>query len=218
MRGAFNRLLVASLGLFLSTAPAARAEQSGRPAPLPTLPIAFAVVQAAGEAVVDASFLADQVGSANAVFGPHGITFVAAKVRPLAERYAALETRADRHALGGETKAGVINCFVVASLRDVDDPSLYRRGVHWRPRGYPGRHFVILSSVAGPTVLAHELGHFFGTREHSEVAGNIMSYDRGEVPPFLDEAQAERARRFAARFLATREILPASVPLAGQGD
>jgi hypothetical protein len=112
----------------------------------------------------------------------------------------------------------VINCFVVASLRDVDDPSRYRRGVHWRPRGGPaGRHVVILSSIAGPTVLAHELGHFFGIRRHSAVAGNVMSYAHGTGGPVFDDRQARTVTAFARRFLATRELLPASAMLGPAG-
>ena len=85
-------------------------------------------------------------------------------------------------------------------------------GVHWRPRGHgaaEGAHFVIVSAIAGPTVLAHELGHFFGN-PHSDVPGNLMSYERGEGPPVLDEVQMRRARGRAHSFIESGELVPIS--------
>ena len=102
--------------------------------------------------------------------------------------------------------------------RDVDEPERYRQGVHWRPRGeaYPERaHFVIVSSIAGPTVLAHELGHYFGNG-HSDVPGNIMCYERGDVPPFFDETQGARIRFSLRRFLRDAELVRAEDADSGQ--
>ena len=172
-------------------------------------PISFAVAEVDGAGVVDEAWLQNRVEHSNRIFGQHGIGFRLVEQRALDGRHARLETRRDRHALGGKMRADVINCFVVASLRDVDDPSRYRRGVHWRPRGYPGKHLLILSKIAGEGVLTHELGHFFGNREHSQVVGNVMSYKWGKREPFFDKAQARRIHRFAKRFLTTGEILPA---------
>ena len=122
--------------------------------------------------------------------------------------HAAMEDRSDRHALGDLLAADSINVFVVVSLRDVDDPSVMRQGVHWRPHGRRHLHYIILSSVAGETTLAHELGHFFGN-PHSDTPDNVMSYSRdGAVPPFFDDAQLRRIRRFARRLLREREIVP----------
>ncbi len=127
------------------------------------------------------------------------------------EAHARLENRRDRHALGRRQHPQRIDVFVVRSLRDVDEPERMRQGVHWRPRGdeFDARaHFVIVSSIAGPTVLAHELGHYFGNG-HSDVPGNIMSYERGDVPPFFDDAQRARIRFSLRRFLAREELVPA---------
>lgn len=178
-------------------------------APIPVLPVSVAVAEVEGRPVVDQAWLDAQISRANRIFGTHGVTFRLIERRPLAERYAKLETRRDRHALGAQMKAKVINWFVVSSLRDVDDPSLYRRGVHWRPQGFPGKHLVVTSKIASELVLAHELGHFFGNREHSPVPGNIMSYSRGEGEPFFDPIQTAKVLRFARRFLRTKELLPA---------
>ena len=178
--------------------------------PFPTLPVRFAVAEVDGERVVDDAWLASQLAWANRIFEPAGVSFEIAEIGSLDARHAMLEDRTDRHALGDELADGVINVFVVASLRDVDDPSRLRMGVHWRPHGHPGAHLVIVSRTSAPTVLAHELGHFFGNRQHSETRGNIMSYDRGDGEPFFDASQIARIRRFARRFLRTRELVPAS--------
>lgn len=141
----------------------------------------------------------EQVAEANTIFAPHAVRFVAHERVALEEGHSVLEDRRDRHALGAFLDPARIDVFVVRSLRDVDDPSLMRRGVHWRPAGRPGAHFVVVSQISGPTVLAHELGHYFGN-PHSPTPGNIMSYDRGEVPPFFDDAQSRRIARSARRF------------------
>ncbi|AKF03270.1 hypothetical protein [Sandaracinus amylolyticus] len=158
--------------------------------------------------ITDDAWLSAQVASANEIFAPHGVGFVVDSRATLPDAHARLETRADRHALGARLDPSRIDWFVVRSLRDVDDPSQMRRGVHWRPAGRPGAHFVIVSAISGPTVLAHELGHYFGN-PHSSTPGNIMSYERGDVPPFFDAPQSRRIARFASRF--ARERAPAPI-------
>jgi len=176
--------------------------------PFPTLPLRVSVAEVDGTRVVDDAWIAERVHWANRIFEPAGVSVEVHEIVALDERHARLESRAHRHALGGRMADDVINVFVVASLRDVDDPTRLRMGVHWRPRGFPGAHLVIVSQTAGETVLAHELGHFFGNRQHSETPGNIMSYDRGDGAPFFDEAQIDIIRRFARRFLRTGELRP----------
>jgi hypothetical protein len=166
----------------------------------------------AAPAVTD-DWLAAQIETANALFAPHRVRFVENERLVLPPTNARLETRADRHALGGLLDRRQIDVFVVLSLRDVDDPTLMRRGVHWRPAGRPGTHFVIVSAISGESVLAHELGHYFGN-PHSSTPGNIMSYERGEVPPFFDAAQGRRILAHARRF--ARSGAPAANP-AGHG-
>jgi hypothetical protein len=159
------------------------------------LPIQVHVVHVDGRAVVPPEFVDRQFASANAIFAAYGVGFAhVAEPVALAAEHAALETRADRDALGAYVRRGAIHCFVVRSLRDVDDPSRMRRGVHWRSRTHAGAHYVVLSSIAGADVLAHELGHFLGNPSHSETPGNLMSYARGAVPPFLDARQQRRMR------------------------
>lgn len=189
-------------------------------APTPVvLPVHFHVAPADGGEgrAVDAGWIATQVAQVNAIFEPHGVQIVDAGQGPLAERYAVADDRRDRNALGPLLKPKVVNVFVVRSLRDVHDPRLYRQGVHWRPFGRaPGprghvRHQVILSAQAGPTVLAHELGHFLGHPAHTRTQGNLMSYNRGDGLPTLTSTQGKRMARTARRFVRSGELAPASL-------
>jgi hypothetical protein len=174
------------------------------------LPIAVHVVHVDGSPVVSRSFVEQQLDRANAIFAPYGVRFAEVAAPPaLAARHAALETRADRDALGAHARPGAIHCFVVRSLRDVDEPERMRRGVHWHSRTHAGAHFVVLSSIAGPDVLAHELGHYLGNPKHSATPGNLMSYERGAVPPFLDAGQVRRMRAAIARYVSKGELPPA---------
>jgi hypothetical protein len=181
-----------------------------QPPPFPVLPVSVGVAATANGPAVDDDWIDAQLARANEVYAPHGLTFRIVERRAIDARHARLEDRAARHALGAELRPRVINVFCVESLRDVDDPNLLRMGVHWRPRGRripAGAHQVIIAATAMPTTLAHELGHFFGNG-HSPTPGNLMSYTRGDRPPFLDEAQVRRVHLFARRFLRTREIVP----------
>jgi hypothetical protein len=150
-------------------------------------------------------FVATQIEHANVIFRPLGFELVDAGRAPLAARHARLVTRADRDALLPYVRRGALHCMLVASLMDVDEPGRERRGVHWRGRGTP-RHLVIVSASAGPYVLAHELGHFFGNREHSDTPGNLMSYDWTRGVPFLDPAQQQRVRASLQRMLGSGEL------------
>lgn len=154
------------------------------------------------------SWLAEHVRRANLLFADSKITFNADY--ELLDRGEALNlrTRKDRHALGKHlTDRPVIHVFVVQSLKDVDIPDKWISGVHWRPRGLPGKHFVILSRKARPWTLAHELGHFFGN-PHSQTVNNIMSYEHdGKKEPFFDAPQRARIAEHCDRFIESRELL-----------
>jgi hypothetical protein len=191
-----------------------------------TYPLLFHVApDAAGNPVVDAAWIAEQMQSAQQIFGVHAITFVKAGQVVLPASDAALENRRDRNALGAHLKPDVINVFIVRSLRDIHDPQVMRQGVHWRPygrvHGAKGfvRHLVIVSAQAGETVLAHELGHFFGHPSHSKVRGNLMSYTRRDTIPVLSKRQGRRMQRWGRRFVRQKELkvisaAPASPPSA----
>lgn len=172
------------------------------------LPITLHLAERGGAPVVDEAFIAARVARANEIFAAYGVQFAVKERTVLAERNAALENRPDRDALGAYFARGTVHVFCVASLRDVDEPDRMRRGVHWRSTKYPEAHFVIVSSIAGVDVLAHELGHYLGNPEHSEVPGNLMSYEHTEVTPFLDDAQAVRLRRRLRTYLTSGELVP----------
>jgi hypothetical protein len=177
-----------------------------------TLEIAFHVAQVDGQPVVEAAFIDERLERANQIFAPYGVAFVRTRLQPLAAEHAVIESRADRDALGVEVGRGVIDCFVVRSFRDVDDPTEMRRGVHWHSQTHAGAHFVILSTIGGPNVLAHELGHFLGNPQHSQVPGNLMSYEHGTGLPVLDATQIRQLERALRGYLARHELRPVRTP------
>ena len=203
-------LRAAALALAVACWPSA-ASAAGD-APTVVLPIVVHVVMVDGQPVVPVDFVAQRVERANAIFAAYGVAFAVSETRPLAAAHAALEDRADRDALGSEASHGAIDCFVVRSMRDVDDPTQMRRGVHWHAPSPPGAHFVILSAIGGVSVLAHELGHYLGNSAHSEVVGNLMSYDHGGRLPVLDAAQVKRLERTLRGYLRRRELVPLAAP------
>jgi hypothetical protein len=176
------------------------------------VPLVVHVAQSAGRPVADAQFIAERIARANEIYAPYQLRFAVIQQRPLDAKYARMESRADRDALGAEVGHGAIDCFVVESLRDVDEPERVRRGVHWHSKTHPNAHFVILSVLGGPNVLAHELGHFLGNPEHSGTPGNLMSYEAADMTPFLDTAQLAKLRRALKGYLRRGElrVLPPS--------
>ena len=136
------------------------------------------------------------------MFAPNGIDFRWFQAFEMPPERAALETRGDRDALGDRLERRVINVFVVGSLRDVDDGKSYRMGVCWQSTRDASRRYVIVASSARPSVLAHELGHFFGNG-HTTVVDNLMSYERGGGVVFLSAEQKSRIAEVATRFATT---------------
>ncbi|HEX6246040.1 MAG TPA: hypothetical protein VFZ61_34185 [Polyangiales bacterium] len=196
-------LLPLLLGLTCLAWPAwlPRARGAARP-----LPVLFHVALESGKAVAEPAFLAQQLERANAIFAPLGVTLACVGLRSAVRVPAAIVSREQRDALGMLLQPRVLNVFVTGTLMDVDEPGRARRGVHWRVRSEPRRHLVILSAKAGPHVLAHELGHFFGNPAHSQTPGNLMSYTPTEALPWLDPAQIARVQASAARMLAEGEL------------
>ena len=161
----------------------------------------------------DDRWIAAQLAEVERLFTPYGLSFATVESRAIAPAQAHAETRRDRDAFAAALHPGAVNVFVVASLRDVDDPSRMRMGVCWTPRGDDARaRYVIVSSIARPSVLAHELGHYFGN-PHSKVPNNVMSYDRtAGVAPFFDEAQGKVLRRTARALFQRRVLQPPAEP------
>ncbi|MDH5491918.1 MAG: hypothetical protein OEY14_08185 [Myxococcales bacterium] len=178
----------------LSPAPAGAA-RTGRA----TIPIAIRVADPQAP-VVDSAWIEEQLRWANRVFEPTGLSFEAIPSEPLPAGYRRLRSRRDRDRLERHHRGGVVNCFVVQRMHDLSDPSELRRGVHWHPIGPRDKHYLILTTLGPRTTLAHELGHYFGNRAHSQVPGNIMSYAHGREPRF-DPRQIERVRTTARALL-----------------
>lgn len=182
------------------------------------VPVVFHVAQLDGEPVAPPTFIAEQLAAANAIYGPLGIELVAHERLPLAAAHAELVTRADRDALAPHVRRGAIHCFVVAKLMDVDEPGRERRGVHWHPPARFRHSFLIVSKISRPYVLAHELGHLLGNPKHSDVPGNLMSYERTAQAPFLDAAQVRNVKRTLAALLKSGALVPlASEPRGSPG-
>ncbi|MET0287108.1 MAG: hypothetical protein ABW352_21670 [Polyangiales bacterium] len=170
------------------------------------VPVLLHVAREHGADVASEEFIATQLEHANTIYRPLGIELVIAGRRTF--QAARMNTREDRDALGAHLRAGVVNWFVVAQLMDVDEPGRERRGVHWRVRATPSRRFVIVSAISGPYVLAHELGHFFGNPNHSDVAGNLMCYTQTDQVPFLDHPQQANVARTLRGMRTRGELSP----------
>jgi hypothetical protein len=206
-----RRSLATGLGALYALR-ALRASAADNPV-IGTFPISFAFAEEGGQRVQDDAWLLAEMGEVTRLYGPLGLRFRVAFDRTLTTRLARLETRADRDSLARECAPHVINVFVVASLRDVDDGVTARRGVHWRKSTRPSERYIIVSAIAGPSVLAHELGHYFG-RGHSPVTDNLMSYDRSGAEVFLDASQAATIRAAARATLASGEVVESRDPPA----
>lgn len=124
---------------------------------------------------VSAAWFAEQLAEANRTFAAVDTGFSVASVQALPAEVGHVATRADRDALGeGRWREAAVSVYVVARLDDVDADGQIR-GVHWR-RGERGGapSWIIVSAIAPPIVLAHELGHRFGLR-HGRAPESIMN-------------------------------------------
>ena len=163
------------------------------------------VVDDAGKPIADPAWLAAEIDAAEGLFEPFGVRFAKVDGALLDASLAHVETRADRNAFASHVASHDIDVFVVDSLRDVDDPAQVRRGVHWHAPS--GTHYLILVATAPKTVLAHELGHYFGN-PHSQVVDNVMSYERTGAPVFFDADQGKRIAARARAYVKSGELLP----------
>lgn len=162
--------------------------------------LAVHVVEEDGQDVQTPQWMAEQVQEANRLFAPIGVGFRVGSAKVVDAAFADVKTRLERDRLGrDEHTLGVVHVFVVRRLADVDVEGEVIRGVHWRDRAETSRRWIILSSIASPMVLAHELGHFFGL-PHTKHRESIMNKSPHLDPPwplrtFPKEEQAIMARR-----------------------
>jgi hypothetical protein len=172
------------------------------------------VVVGAEGAVQSPVWLGAQLEHAFRLFEPVGVGFQVEAVDAVEASFARVATREQRDAIGrSRFTRGVVHVFVVGQLDDVDAIGEQIRGVHWRQRSNIDKRWVIVSAIAQSTVLAHELGHFFGL-PHSSYRRSIMNKTPREDPPwearvFVDEelviVRAERDAMFGDGMLVERE-------------
>ena len=170
--------------------------------------LAISIAEEDGKRAQSDAWVAAQVSSAERLFGPIGVHVHWTLEKPLGARFARIETRRDRDALGTELEGKSINVMVVSLLRDVDDPTRERMGVCWQNQSDTNLRYLIVSATAKPTVLAHELGHFFGN-PHSPAEDNVMSYARTGAAIFFDGVQQAVIRAKARSYLSAGILLPA---------
>ena len=216
-RPALGAMGIAALFLVGAAGSVAPASADG-PEAGAVIPLRFRVVHIGGRPTKSKRWLARQIRVANRVFAPTGLRFQAAGVAPLSGEHAVLDDRHDRNQLSRYLERGVVNVYVVGDMRDVDNQNEWRRGVHWRLPWQPDQHFLVLTSIAPPTTLAHELGHYFGNRRHRMIRGNIMSYDHGPRPRF-DPDQERRVRDTARTLLRSHQLytMPTYLELVARG-
>ena len=171
--------------------------------------LSISVARDAGARVVDDAWVNAQIDEANRLFAPLGTRFRWTLEKELAEPHGEMHTRADRDALTPLTERDAIDVFLVRALEDVDEPGRMRMGVCWTGRG--GKRFLVVSRIAAPSVLAHELGHFFGN-PHSQVLNNVMSYSRDGSPPFFDAVQMATIKRSSSQFIASGRLVDVGPP------
>jgi hypothetical protein len=175
-----------------------------------TFPISIAVTVEDGAPAATDAWISTQIDDANELYAPLGIRFRWTLRREIGADHAQMHGRADRDALALFVEKNVIDVFIVAALEDVDEPGRYRKGVAWTSKP-DGKRFLIVSKIAPRTVLAHELGHFFGNG-HSDIPDNLMSYSRTGGRVYLDEAQIDRIHLFSRRFIASGRLADVGPP------
>lgn len=194
----FRAFVVVTLASVLSAVP-----RPTRAAEERTFGVAVHVAEPEGAPVRDDAWIGAQLAEAERLFGPVGVHFrwVVRTIGKPGKGRVDVETREDRDAFADGLEPRLVNVFVVRSLMDVDEPGRVRRGVTWTQRK-DRRRYIVLSSIAMPSVLAHELGHFFGNG-HTTVVDNLMSYERGGGVVFLSAEQKSRIAEVATRFATT---------------
>src|SRR5260221_7834799 len=105
----------------------ARAEESGH---VGTARITFFVTNDEARAVAEDAWMDAQLMAAQSLYAPIGVDLAVAAKRPLPTAATRLVTRADRDTFAPSIERGVVNVFVVASLKDVDEEDRFRQGAH----------------------------------------------------------------------------------------
>ncbi len=138
-----------------------------------------------------------QLAQANEHFAALSVGFELDVVTLIGDGDAHVASRGQRDLLGRDRfRRGVIDVYLVTQLDDVDIAGAVIRGVHWRDRKDRKRRWIIMSAIAPPHVLAHELGHYFGL-PHSTYAGSLMNKSRKDPTPWSERTFVQKERRRA---------------------
>lgn len=144
---------------------------------------------------------------ANAAMSPYGLRVKVRELRRMPEGYGSITRRRDRRRIAGYAPPdGSVHVFMVDTLElrggRRGDRSV--RGLHWRYRGIlrrlRQREYVVVSSDAPATTLAHELGHRFGL-SHTEAEENLMCSCRRGPRQIFTPQQGATLRRGVRSFL-----------------
>lgn len=154
---------------------------------------------------VDTAWLRAQLAAANTAFAVIDLSFEIAERHTSPASGLEVQTRAARDALGPrELPRGLIDLHLTGRLADVDVAGAEIRGVHWRHREDRARRWIILSTIAGPHVLAHELGHYFGL-PHARHEGSLMNKAPDHAVPWAERGFVPvEQRRMRRRLKAMR--------------
>lgn len=165
----------------------------------------------------DQAWLSAQLKEAQSLFKQIGVCFRFTDHYGLPKSESQMKTRTQRTRLGrrsGRLHKGHIDLFIVNKLVDVDVPDQQIRGVHWRdPKDRKHKRWIILSRIARPKVLAHELGHYFDL-PHSKYPKSIMNKTPRTVPPMNErgfvKAEYKIMKKAWARMKRNKHLVPVS--------
>jgi len=188
------------------------------------LPIVAHVASESGQPVLSQAALAEWEQTVSALYAGAGLCVRVVERRALPVP-ATLERIADRRRLARFVVPRRVNVFLVAAILDPVPSASTRRtaarfgfaptgllnGAHVPVRDRAPGTYLIVRAGAGPTTLAHELGHLLGAGHHRDPT-NLMSYARERVR--FDEHQLRTFRSRAARLARTGalERVPGGCP------
>lgn len=156
------------------------------------------------------SSLDTQIAIANAQFAPFDVQFVVHEHVALDPARRSIDTEAELARLHELVDPRQIDVFVVRSLVLAHE----HEGLVGLCPGAPGHRgsFVVIAEDEDPSVLAHELGHYFGLT-HSTTHGNLMFAYTSDPPYALDAAQGRTITQLATEFEIADRPAPLATPL-----